>query len=613
MPAERAYAALPRAIAAQLMPRQPMTVSQWADKYRIVPPGTSPEPGPWRTARAPYLREILDACSDPLVETVVLMTASQVGKTEILLCVMGYFADQEPAPMLLVYPTEQAVRGFSKERVSPMFTASPALRGKLSETAKDPTNVVLDRKFAGGFIAMAWSGSAASLASRPIRVVLGDELDRWKDETGKDGDPWAQAIQRTSNFHNRKKIAVSTPLEAGTSRIEALYEATDRRKYYVPCPHCAAFQVLAWSEVIYKTDHGEIDLDDVHYRCMECHGRIYEYHRAAMVGAGEWRAEFPEVTERGYQISALYSPWVRWRELAVEWIKANAERNHVGLKEFVNLRLGETWTETLERITVDELEKNREHYVAALPDGVLMLTASVDVQDNRLEVEIVGWGVGRESWGIRYEVIAGSPAVAGVWEKLDAFLARSWEKEDGRALALWCVFIDSGGHHTDEVYKYCQRNVARNIFAIKGHGGMGVPLVGKPTTSNAKRVLLFPLGVDTGKETVFARLAIPMPGPGYCHFPVADGYDGDYFKGLLSEKRVRRTRNGATTFHWVKTRPRNEPLDARVYATAAMEHCSPDFDALALADAKSRKPIPSGGGAPVTPIARRRILSRGVE
>ena len=608
MSAERSYAALRNSFAGECEPREDLTVSQWADKYRIVPPGTSPEPGAWRTERVPYLREILDAVSDPTVERVIIQAASQIGKSEILLSVIGFYAHQEPAPILLVQSTELAMRGFSKERVGPMFAATPVLQGKLVEGARDPNNTIMLRQFPGGLLACAWAGSASSLASRPIRVVLGDELDRWPDTTGRDGDPWAQAVQRTSNFHNRKILAVSTPTVEGFSAITRLYDDSDQRRYHVPCPRCGVMQVLEWSGVIYKREDGTPDLDDVHYRCAHCAGRIEERERPAMVADGAWKSENKH-RHRGYQISALYSPWVRWRELAGEWIKATSERDKRGLQEFVNLRLGETWTEESERITVEALEKNREHYDLEVPDGVLLLTAGVDVQDNRLEAEVVGWGVGKESWAISYEIFAGDTATADPWVRLDAFLARTWSRGDGRALGLWCACVDSGGHRTQDVYEFCRARIARNIFAIKGYAGAGRPIVGKVSTSNQLRVALYPVGADTGKEAVYSRLALSDAGPGFCHFPIGRGFDDEYFKGLVSEKRVVKIRGGRRITEWKQVRARNEPLDVRVYATAAMEILTPDFSALALAEEKARGSAPVATAQPL----RRRILSRGVE
>jgi phage terminase large subunit GpA-like protein len=612
MNAAESYAVLPRALAAKFAPRERLAVSEWADRYRMIPPGTSPEPGPWRTSRAPYLREILDAFSDPSIERIAVCAASQVGKTEILLSVIGYFAHHDPSPILLVQATEDAMRGFSKERVAPMFAASPALRGLLDDSERSPSNTVMLRQFPGGMLACAWAGSASSLASRPIRVVLGDELDRWPDTTGRDGDPWAQAVQRTSNFFNAKIGAVSTPTIEGVSAIARLYEDSDQRRYHVPCPKCGVLQVLEWRGVIYKREDGSVDLDDVHYKCAHCSERIEERERPAMLAAGEWIAENPGHAHRGYHISSVASPWVRWSTLAAEWIKANGDRDQRAKQAFINLRLGEVWLEESEKITVEALEKNRATFDAEIPDGVLVLTAGVDTQDNRLEVEVVGWGVGRESWGIEYAVLPGDTSLDATWHRLDEFLRRTWSRADGRALGIVCTFVDSGGHRTQEVYRFARERLARQVYATKGYAGQGRPLVGKPSTSNQARIPLYPIGADTGKEMVYSRLALAEAGPGYCHFPIGRGYDDAYFKGLVSEKRVRKQRGGRIVIAW-EQRGRNEPLDIRVLATAAMEAMTPDFPGLAAAEEKARGPQGGGGAAPASAAPRRRVLSRGVQ
>lgn len=597
------------AFASRMRPRPTLTMSAWADRYRVVPPGTSPEPGPWRTERAPYLREILDAASDPTVQRVTIQAASQVGKSEILLSAIGYYAHQDPSPILLVQATEEAAKGFSKERVAPMFEASSALQGLLAPELRSPTNTTMLRQFPGGLLACAWSGSAASLASRPIRVVLGDELDRWTDSTGRDGDPWAQAVQRAANFFNRKIVAVSTPTDEGFSAIARLYEDSDQRRYHVPCPRCGVLQALQWSGVVYKDLADAVDLDGISYRCVHCGGRIEEREKPAMLAEGMWVADNPGHPHRGYQISAIYSPWVRWRELAEKWIKANADRDHRGLKEFVNLSLGETWQEDTERITVEGLEKNREHYLAEVPHGVLFLTCGVDVQDNRLELEVRGWGEGKESWGIEYAILPGDTSLAPVWALLDQHLQRPRLRADGRGVTISCTCIDSGGHRTDEVYAFTRDRLVRNVFAIKGGAGSGKPIAGKP--SIVQRTLLYHLGVDGAKETIFSRLALAEPGPGYMHWPIGKGYDDEYFKGLLSETRRRKMVDGRPRLVWVQLRPRNEPLDCAVYATAAMEIILPTLDLKALAEAEAAA---QAGVVPMAPRAkRRRIFSRGIE
>lgn len=582
-------------------PAPRLTASQWADAHRIVTGG--PEPGRWRTDRLPFLREILDAISDPDVERIVFMASAQTGKSSVMENAVAFFAHQDPSPILLIQATEAAARAFSKERISPMFAATPVLRGLISQKEKDADATVLLKRFPGGLLACAWASSSTQLASRPIRVVLADELDRWPTETGEDGDPFAQAYARTSTFGSRRKVlAASTPTIENTSRIARLFEDSDQRRYHVPCPHCGVLQPLEWANLIYKNAAGAVDLDGVHYKCPECGGRIEERHRPAMIAEGAWVAHNPGHPHRGYQISALYSPWTTWRELAAEWVRAVNDRDRRGMQEFYNLRLGLPWREEVERITVEELEKNREPYEAEVPDGVLLITVGVDVQDARLEAQVIGWGVHRESWAIRYEVIPGDTSNMspdGPWFRLDAFLSRAWTKADGTAMLPICTFVDSGGHRTQEVYTWCRERQTRNIFACHGVGGQGKPICGKPT-QNHLRATHFAVGVEDAKATIMSRLMLLTHGPGFPHYPIGQGFDDEYFKGLLSERLV--LRRGKRV--WERVYRRNEPLDTLVYCMAAMESMvSPNPMLLTPTGA----PSAYANSAP-----RRRVLSRGV-
>ena len=602
------------ALRAVLKPRPRLTISEWADAYRVIPRGTSPEPGPWRTDRAPYLRGVMDAVTDPAIETVVVMVSSQSGKSECCINILGYFVDQDPAPVLLVHPTIEAIEAFSKERIDPSFRASPALRGKL-ETGKDgrgasrkSSNTIRVKHFPGGYMAMAGANAPTGLASRPIRIVLCDEVDRFPESAGVEGDPIQLAIQRTSNFHNRKIILVSTPTIDGLSKIQDWHAKGDQRQYQVPCPHCGALQVLRWERVIYKNTAGERDFEQTHYLCEACEGRIEERHKPDMLAAGRWVAQQPggRIASFG-DLSAVYSPWVRWATLAEQWCETQDSRDRRGLQEFVNLRLGQPWVEHQQVIAIEYLERRREYYGPALPDEVVLLTAGVDVQDDRLELEVVGWGPGKESWGVAYTTLMGDPSQPSVWQLLDGQLARSWQTQDGRRLVVACACVDSGGHHTSEVYGFCRAREARRVFAIKGRGGTGIPLVGKPTRVGRQRAALFTLGVDELKGALMSRLQLDHEGPGHCHFPreTERGYDQAYFQGLLSEKLVVVQRAGTKRREWKQIYDRNEPLDCRVYATAALEILSPNLDALATAGATNvTRPAPARRG--------RRVLSRGV-
>lgn len=573
-------------------PKSRVTGTEWADTRRYVAPGTSPEPGEWRTSRVPYLAEPMDCATDSTTEITVMMCSSQIGKSEFLLNVMGYYADQEPAPQLFLQPTVEAAEAFSKERIDPTFRYSRGLRGKLETgldgrgTARKSSTTIRMKHYPGGYIALVGANSPAGLASRPIRVLLADELDRMGDT--KEGDPLKLAMQRTTNFHNRKICFVSTPTIDGQSKIQEWWDKSDKRYYYVPCQHCGAEQRLIWGQVKWDKDKdGKGMPETARYECAECSGVMRGPGKPSMdlLGAGRWIAERPEITSvAGFHINSMYSPWVDLSKLVEEWLDVTKTRDREGLMEFINLKLGELYVEHQDDISHDYLHRRREYYDAEVPDGVLLLTAGVDQQDDRLEVEVVGWGIGKESWGIKYDFFMGDPGQPQVWDQLDRFLQRTWSYSDGRQLGITCAIVDSGdGNYSAEVNEFTKAREHRNIFSGKGRGGLGVPFISRPTKGNRVGATLFTLGVDAGKSVIMHRLRLEDEGPGYCHFPRDSdcGYDAEYFKGLLSERQVREYRGGKVTVSWKKFHERNEPLDCRNYATAALEIVNPDLEWLA--------------------------------
>lgn len=585
-----------RDIVKRVAPPPKLTVSQWADRSRRLSSESSAEPGQWRTDRAPYQRGILDAICDNQVETVVVMSSAQVGKTEILLNSIGYFIDYDPAPIMLVQPTLEMAQAFSKDRLAPMLRDSPALRGKVKDAkSRDSGNTMLHKTFPGGHITMAGANSPASLASRPIRVVLCDEVDRYPASAGTEGDPVSLVSKRTTTFWNRKRILVSTPTIKGASRIEAAYNESSMEQWCLPCPSCEEYQPLTW---------GQIRFEDVTLRCKFCGFHHSETEWKA--GKGKWIPQKENKKVRGFHLNELASPWKRWDTIVKEFLEAKAGGVEQ-LQVWVNTSLGETWEEQGDQVEEDTLGKRRETYEADIPDGVLVLTAGVDVQGDRLEVEVVGWGAGKESWGIKYHQIIGDPSQPGVWKDLDEFLARVWRRQDGYGMTIACTCIDSGGHHTTEVYRFCKAREHRRIFAIKGKGGNGIPFIGRMSRTPREKCALFILGVDSGKETVMSRLKQEFEGsPGYCHFPRNEnrGYDEDYFRGLTSEKRVIRFHKGVPRVEWVKkSGVRNEPLDLRNYATAALEIVNPDLDKLAEVGLTIKNP---------SMRKQRRVLSKGI-
>lgn len=565
--------------AAALKPKPHYGGADFADAHRIIPRGTSPEWGPWRTDRNPPTREIMDAICDPKIPEVYIQAASQWGKTELILNGILYFTIQDPAPQLLVREVEKSGRSFSKERIDPMIRETPALQGVFSETQKDKKNTIEFKDFAGGYLAIGNAHSMASLASRPIRVVWLDEIDGYPTKAGTGGDPVQQAIQRTQNFFNRKVVAISTPTIEGVSRINELYKSGDQRRYNTPCPRCGALQVLEWSQIIYRQGQ-DIRLDDIHAVCKHCEGRIEEREKAAMSAEGVWVAENPESGVRSYQISCLLSPWVKWKDLVTHWIRINATRNTLELQTFVNLKLGEVFSEATHRMADEEIYSRAQAYRVQVPRDVLCITSGVDVHDDRFEIEYLGHGEGFETWGIGYEILVGDTQQQSTWDRLlTEQLLRTFDAEDC-TLKNWATAIDTQGHRTTECHAFVAANAARKIYGVYGVHGFNKPLVGKAKRSNRYRVSTYPVGVDVGKKMVYDRLRIETPGPGYCHFPSdrASGYDETYYQGLNSEELRIDIKNDIKKRYWKQIRENNHPLDCRVYAIAALEIMKPNFE-----------------------------------
>ena len=558
-----------------LAPPPKLTVSQWADDKRVLSQESSSEHGKWKTDRAPYQREILDSINDPKWETIVVMTSAQIGKTEMINNCIGYHIDYDPAPIMLVMPTVDLCQSYSKKRLAPMIRDTPALTDKVKDAkSRDGDNTILEKGFPGGYISMVGANSPTGLSSRPIRILLADEVDRFPPTAGAEGDPLALAEKRTKTFWNRKKIFVSTPTVSGLSRIEKEFEDTTQEEWCLPCPECGKYQALEWARIVFK---------DIAMECKYCGSVIGEKQWKNNLIMGKWIAQNDDSTpkRRGFHLNALTSPWESWEGIINEFKKSKDDKEL--LKTFVNTYLGEVWNEE-EAETVDYqliYSTRREKYYAELPEGVIILTAGVDVQEDRLEIEVVGWGIGAESWGIEYKKIYGDPKFTTVWDELDAYLSRPFYFEDNSFLNIACTCVDSG-YLADEVYRFVKGKEHRRIFASKGYGQAGKPFIGKPTRNNRERVALFPLGVNAGKDKIFARLQIALEGAGYCHFPKGNGYDEDYFKSLCSEKKVKVIEKGIAKEKWVKKYKRNEGLDLRDYALAAFEILNPDLMSLSF-------------------------------
>lgn len=587
-----------------LKPPPELTLSQWADTYRVLSAESSAEPGKWHTDKAPYQREIMDAIGDPHIRRVVIMCAAQLGKTELLLNILAYFMAYSPAPILVMQPTLDMGQTFSKDRLAPMLRDTPALRGLVDVKSRYSGNTILKKNFPGGHVTIVGANSATGLASRPIKVLLADEVDRYPGSAGTEGDPLSLAQKRQTTFWDKKTVMVSTPVIKGHSRIETEFNQSTKEEWNVPCPNCGHYQPLVWANLIFDPENTS---KAPTYKCERCGCLAGEYAWKAQGIKGKFVAENPESDTRGFHLNTLASTFCGWKEIVQKFIVAKEQLdqgNPEGMKVWVNTELGETWEERGESVEDVELFNRREIYDAEVPNDVLVLTAGVDVQDDRFEIEVVGWGVGKESWGIRYQKIYGDMLKEQVWADLDNFLLTGFTKKDGSVLHILSTCIDSGGHHTNEVYRFTKERYERRVWAIKGKGGAEVPYIRNPSTNNRVKAPLFILGVDAGKALLYQRLKHETKGPNYCHFPLNEeaGYDAAYFKGLTSEKMVVRFKKGRSVIVWElkdSSYKRNEPLDLRNYATAALEIANP---VLTKAEPGTQKAHRSG----------RRVVSGGI-
>ena len=564
-----------------LKPPVSLKVSDWANQYRKLSSESSSEAGQWRNDRAPYQIEIMNAISDPETEKIVVKASAQVGKTEILLNTIGYYSHYDPSPIMYLVPTKELAESISKDRIEPMIRDTKELK-EVFYTAKEKTkdNTILHKKFTGGHLTLVGSNAPTGLSSRPIRILLADEVDRFPMSAKKEGDPLNLAEKRTITFWNRKIIIVSTPTIKETSRIEKEYNESSMEEYYLKCPECGEYVLVEWKNIKFnKHDDETFELEGM--VCTSC-GVISEEYKWKN-SEGKWIAKHPERRDRrGFHLNELVSPWRKWEDIVADFLKA--KKTNETLKVWVNTSLGECWEEKGEIDSGEILKNRRQYYNCEIPQKVLCLTAAVDVQDNRLEYEIVGWGLDYESWGIKYGQIMGDPGQKNVWVELDKILAKNYTREDGQILQILTTCIDSGGHNTDEVYKYCKIREFQRVWAIKGQGGLGIPLIKRPKRRNDSGIWLFMLGVDAGKDIVMSRLKQEIEGPGYCHFPneLEKGYDEQYFEGLTSEIRVTRYTKGKLSIYWEKKNAnvRNEPFDLRNYNTAAINILNPDFNLL---------------------------------
>lgn len=560
-----------------------MSVSEWADAYRMLSSKSASEPGRWRTARTPYLKEIMDCLSPKSpIQKVVFMKGAQIGGTECGNNWIGYIMHKAPGPIMAVSPTVDMAKRNSRQRIDPLIEECTALKSVVSSPkARDKGNTILSKDFQGGVLVMTGANSAVGLRSMPARYLFMDEIDGYPPDIDGEGDPILLAERRTATFSKRKKIfLVSTPTIKGLSNIEREFGMTDQRYYVVPCPYCHKFQRLVWNN-IRSTENA------VMYECEHCHSLIAEHYKTQMLANGFWQPSAPgDGVTAGFHLSSLYSPvgWLSWKECVDIYEKA--KKNPTLMQGFQNTILGETYEQESDAPEWQRLYEQREDYkVGTIPFGGLFLTAGVDIQKDRIECEVVAWGRNKQSWSVEYFVLDGDTAKPEVWKQLENVLNRDYPHESGITLPIRVMCVDSG-YATQDVYSFARQfsqavwggggakaSQPRTVVAIKGQSRDTAMLLSTSKADTKKKGLkVWNVSGPVIKTELYRWLKMERVGEdasqfGRCHFPQ---YAEEYFKQLTAERQVVRITNGYPKPVWEKdpTR-RNEALDCRVYARAA--------------------------------------------
>lgn len=571
-----------------------MSTPEWAETYRFVDRGN--RKGKWSNNTVPFLTEIMAVADDPAVREIVFEKSSQVGGSEVINNILGKRIHLAPTEIIYCAEKEDKATAWTQESFDAMVRVTPELRRLISNRPEE--NNQKFKGFAGGGLYIVWATSPAELSSRPAQILLFDEKAAYKPTKEGDAVKLGQARQKTYDGEELT-VFISTPRRCDCSPGETCsdishdYERGDQREYYVPCPHCDEFQTFKFGGkdatfgLKWDPDAPELPW----YLCEHCAAIIEEFDREDMLMKGYWRASQPFNGVASFRINQIYSPFVSWGRMVIDFLEAKTSQ--AKLEVYTNTVLGETW-KPIEQIEYEDLTWNLEPYPAAVPPGVLVLTAGVDVQKDRIECEVVGWGKDHESWSIDYKVFYGETGIeitqddvdleplSSVWDDLATFLMRSFS--GSQSYRIQCACIDSG-YLTTIVYKFCKKYAAKRWFAVKGMSDPFRPLLSKPTISGQNpKVRLFPIGTNAAKDDIFAAFKVTQPGPAYCHFPDRQPYNEDaHMKQLCSERMVTHTRGGRTYRVYEKVGPnvRNEALDVRVYAVVARTILNPNYEAIA--------------------------------
>jgi phage terminase large subunit GpA-like protein len=595
--------------AAYLKPPPVLNLSQWAERHAFLSVESAAVSGKWKAY--PYQLGIMDALTDPSNETVTVQKSTRVGYTKIINHALGYHIHYDPCPQMVVQPTVEDAEGYSKEEIAPMVRDTPAITALVADSkTRDSNNTILRKVYPGGFLVMVGANSARGFRRLTVRNVYFDEVDAYPPSAGVEGDQIKLGTRRTETFWNRLIVIGGTPTLKHFSRVERHFTGSDQRRYHIPCPTCQTFQVLKWKNFIIP----EKDPNRAHFICRTCCRPIDESDKVEMIARGKWIPGADFNGHAGYHIWAAYSysPKTTWRAIAAEFLEA--KDNPALLRVWINTVLGETWEDRGEGIEVKAIKSHAEDYPDKLDAGALIITIGADIQKDRIEAEVVAWGRGFESWSLDYVTIPGDPHFPETWKHFERHLSRRFIRADGLVLRVHTTFIDSG-FATGEVYRFTYPRQSKRVYATKGQSTGGHQLVALSKKKYKRGLKLYTIATIAAKDKVFAYLQVKKPGPGYCHFP--DHYGDDYFDGLTSEQRFTKMVKGVPTYYYKKVRTRNEPLDCRVLALAAVELAAPKWDALAknlerraIRDTDAKETDPKKQTAPPPAAAEKRAKRR---
>ena len=593
-----------------LKPPSNLTVDEWADQNRVLVSESSKETGKWETSRTPYMLEVYKSITKNEVRQITLMMASQMAKSEFIINTFGRYADLDPCPMLLVQPTDTMAKAFSKERIEPAIRECKVLNKIIKEENKGGKgDTVTHKKFKGGYIAFTGTGSPANLAARPIRIAFMDEVDRYAKSSGKEGRPVTLIKKRLTTYGDMSKCLITgTPTIKGDSVVEDEYSESSQAEWNLLCPHCGKHQALKFSNLKWENEDPETTVME----CESCGKRFSEKEwKKGNQKTGLWVHKHPErVSHLGYHLNALASVFRKWSDIVKEFLEVKDDKEK--LKAFINTVLAETWEEEVQdKLDYQKLYKRREKYTAELPDEVILLTAGIDVQNDWIVIEVVGFAENGDRYGIEYKIFRGNPEEPYIWAELDLYLRKEFKYSDGTGLNIFASCIDTGGNHTQAVYDFVSpRQNAMRLIGIKGQGGDAIPVNNKFRRTADNKIDLLSVGVNALKDLNYGLLRINKKGQeGYCHFPNDKyrGYDIDYFMSLTAEVKTYKDKK----VEWIKIRPRNEGLDCRNYATVPLYVFNIDLKILGEISKEQRQQYSKYGN--ILQSGGRKVISRGFD